>query len=96
MQGSPINAGENRSLPVDMLILPEQLKKLNYKTHLVGKWHLGSARRAHTPIKRGFDTHFGYWNGYTGYFSYESSISTTVKVCRTNYMTITSETTKII
>lgn len=46
------------------------MKKLGYKTHLVGKWHLGAGYRNATPTLRGFDTHFGYWNGYLGYYNY--------------------------
>ncbi|CAG9855683.1 unnamed protein product [Phyllotreta striolata] len=75
LQGTPIDAGENRSLPLDTPTMAEQLKKLGYSTHLVGKWHLGAACKEHTPTKRGFDTHFGYWNGYVGYFSYEINVS---------------------
>lgn len=53
-----------------MSLLPEKLKELGYKTHLVGKWHLGYAEKKYTPVKKGFDSHFGYWNGYLGYFNY--------------------------
>lgn len=65
-----MKAGENRSIPMNMPTMPEQLKKLGYKTHLVGKWHLGAAYRRNTPTGRGFDTHFGYWNGFISYFGY--------------------------
>lgn len=81
MQGLPISGGENIFIPDDMLTLPESLKILNYATHLVGKWHLGAANKNHTPTARGFDTHFGYWNGYVGYFNQvleETINSTTV------------------
>lgn len=37
---------------------------------MVGKWHLGFAYERVTPVGRGFDSHFGYWNGYVGYFDY--------------------------
>lgn len=68
----PLSAGENKFIPLDMPILPEKLKELGYSTHLVGKWHLGAAYRNVTPTRRGFDSHFGYWNGYVGYFDYDS------------------------
>ncbi|GJQ71995.1 hypothetical protein Trydic_g14433 [Trypoxylus dichotomus] len=71
-QGTPITAGEDRSIPLDMPTLPERLKELNYSTHLVGKWHLGTAYRNVTPTRRGFDTHYGYWNGYIGYFNHRT------------------------
>lgn len=70
MQGKPIVSGENRSLPLNMATMPQLLKKLGYSTHLVGKWHLGSAYRRDTPPEKGFDTFYGYWNGLIGYFDY--------------------------
>ncbi|KAJ8933775.1 hypothetical protein NQ314_013811 [Rhamnusium bicolor] len=84
MQGTPLQAGENRSLPLDMPILPERLKELGYRTHLVGKWHLGSGYKQFTPTRRGFDTHFGYWNGWVGYFDYMISVTLPDNVTRYN------------
>lgn len=72
LQGFPITAGENLHLPMHVPTLPEKLQKLGYKTHLVGKWHLGAAFKNVTPTSRGFDSHFGYWNGYVGYFNHEA------------------------
>jgi arylsulfatase B len=59
-------------------VMPEIFKKLGYETHLVGKWHLGSAYRSSTPTNKGFDTHFGYWNGFLGYFDYLTDFNSTV------------------
>jgi len=59
-------------LPYDIELFPEQLVKLGFKTHIVGKCHLGAARAKDTPTGRGFDSHFGYWNGYVGYLNYFS------------------------
>lgn len=73
MQGIPITAGENRFLPQNLLTLPEALQSLGYTTHLIGKWHLGASYKNVTPTARGFDTHFGYWHGYIGYFNYYAS-----------------------
>lgn len=67
-----MSAGENRSIPYNMSTMPEKLKELGYKTHLVGKWHLGAGYRNVTPTARGFDSFFGYWNGYIGYYDYIS------------------------
>lgn len=72
-QGWPIIAGEDRSLPLNVPLMPELLRELNYATHLVGKWHLGHAYRNVTPNDRGFDTFFGYWNGFIGYENYVAS-----------------------
>ena len=34
-------------------------KEHGYKTHLVGKWHLGAARAEYMPMAHGFDTWLG-------------------------------------
>lgn len=66
-----------------MLTLPESLKSLGYHTHSIGKWHLGAAHKRDTPTGKGFDSHFGYWNGFIGYFDYEISeeVLNKTKVC---------------
>ena len=47
-----------------MKLLPEVLKeRLNYKTHMVGKWHVGARSTSNLPINRGFDSHFGFLKG---------------------------------
>jgi arylsulfatase B len=51
-------------------IMPEIFKKAGYKTHLVGKWHLGFFQQQYTPTKRGFDSFFGYLGAHIDYYSY--------------------------
>lgn len=68
MQGRPISAGEIRGIPLTEKLLPEYLKELGYFTHLVGKWHVGYYMESLYPTRRGFDSFFGFANGYLGYF----------------------------
>lgn len=53
--------------------MPEYLNSLGYESHAIGKWHLGYATPKHTPIGKGFKSHFGYWNGAVDYFNYTAS-----------------------
>ncbi|XP_054011485.1 arylsulfatase B-like isoform X1 [Hylaeus anthracinus] len=70
MQGYPLRAGEPRAIPLNNTLLPEYLRKLGYTSHLVGKWHVGYYSDYHTPAYRGFDTFFGYYNGYITFFNH--------------------------
>lgn len=49
------------NLKNDITTLPESLKKLNYNTALIGKWHLGYSS-PDLPNDRGFD----YFKGFVG------------------------------
>jgi arylsulfatase A-like enzyme len=68
--GHEFNPGDGMGeagLPVTETMIPARLKKLGYRTALVGKWHLGSAPQFH-PQKRGFDEFFGFLGGAHDYF----------------------------
>ena len=57
-----------------MKLLPEALKeRFNYKTHMVGKWHVGARSEANLPVERGFDSHFGFLKGGEDHLTQESS-----------------------
>lgn len=49
---------ESVGLPLNETTLAEQLKRANYTTAAVGKWHLGQ-RRVYLPGSRGFDHYLG-------------------------------------
>ena len=71
LQHGVIMAGQAKALPLNknVKILPEHFKNCGYKTHLVGKWHLGHFRKDYWPTERGFDTFSGYLTGAEDYFT---------------------------
>eukprot|EP01084_Bolivina_argentea_P120099 212891_1 len=50
-------------LPLDITILPQDLKRAGYQTHAIGKWHCGFFTEDYVPTSRGFDSYFGYYLG---------------------------------
>ncbi|KAK9512873.1 hypothetical protein O3M35_001192 [Rhynocoris fuscipes] len=78
MQEGPLPASTSVALDPKEIIMPQYFKELGYNTHLVGKWHLGYPTKAHLPTNRGFETFFGYLNGYLDYYDgthFENGIS---------------------
>ena len=57
-------------LDTSQTTLPEELRRANYTTHIVGKWHLGFCNKKFWPTNRGFDHHYGFLNGGQSYFSH--------------------------
>ncbi|KAH8240194.1 hypothetical protein KR032_012102, partial [Drosophila birchii] len=71
MQHWVIITDEPWGLPKRERLMPELFREAGYATHLVGKWHLGFWRKDLTPTMRGFDHHFGYYNGYIDYYDHQ-------------------------
>ncbi|KAI4462491.1 arylsulfatase [Holotrichia oblita] len=70
MQHLVILEPEPWGLPLNETLLPQRLKNNGYKTHAIGKWHLGFHKKEYTPTYRGFDSHFGYWQGFHDYYDH--------------------------
>lgn len=59
-------------LPSDELTLPEALAGAGYKHRgIFGKWHLGHSDVKYHPLRRGFTTFYGHYNGAIDYWTHE-------------------------
>uniref|UniRef100_A0A336L4S7 CSON000251 protein n=1 Tax=Culicoides sonorensis TaxID=179676 RepID=A0A336L4S7_CULSO len=76
-QHDVIRAMEPWGLSLNETLLPQYLNELGYKSHIVGKWHLGHWKRAYTPLFRGFESHVGYWTGRHDYNDHTAMESNT-------------------
>ncbi|KAL1509594.1 hypothetical protein ABEB36_004305 [Hypothenemus hampei] len=70
MQHLVILEPEPWGLPLNETLLPEYLKRNGYITRAIGKWHLGFFKKEYTPTFRGFDSHYGYWQGFHDYYDH--------------------------
>ncbi|CAN7993150.1 unnamed protein product, partial [Ixodes hexagonus] len=68
IQHKTIEEGQPWGLPLRFTLMPQHLKRLGYATHIVGKWHLGYYKKEFTPPYRGFDSFFGFYNGFGDYY----------------------------
>lgn len=74
MQYSVIASDEPYGLGLQEKTMAEYMKCGGYRTHLIGKWHLGFFRKQYTPLYRGFDSHFGYYGGFIDYFNHSLTV----------------------
>ncbi|XP_055333770.1 arylsulfatase B-like [Paramacrobiotus metropolitanus] len=70
LQQDVIYGVEPWGLGLEEKLLPQFLRHMGYKTHAIGKWHLGFFQSNYTPTYRGFDSHFGKWLGHGDYFDH--------------------------
>lgn len=69
MQHDLIQVNSPWGLPVIETTMPEMLQDQGFKTHMVGKWHLGHHTEDFLPHKRGFHTSLGYVTGMEHYYT---------------------------
>lgn len=56
-----------QGVPPTEITLAEFLKKADYTTGIIGKWHLGKNPKLNIPNKRGFDYQYGCYGAFTLY-----------------------------
>ncbi|XP_042144455.1 arylsulfatase B-like [Ixodes scapularis] len=69
MQNKVIRPAEPWALPLNYTLMPQHFRRLGYKTHMVGKWHLGYYDKKYVPLRRGFDTFLGFYSPCVDYFN---------------------------
>ena len=58
---------EQVGMPGSETTIAEVAKRANYRTAMIGKWHVGSAEGRH-PLDQGFDSFYGFVGGATRYY----------------------------
>ena len=89
-------------------LLPDELQQLGYRTHMLGKWHLGHCHPGVQPLGRGFHTQYGFMlGGHNSYYNHTGGTvydwwdggkidwSAEVKLLQINWAVIFSEAGKI-
>jgi arylsulfatase A-like enzyme len=72
MQIGAIPSGAKYGVPTDEWYLPQSLHEAGYRTALVGKWHVGHAKREFWPRHRGFHYFYGALVGEIDYFTHKA------------------------
>jgi len=62
--------GTTEHIPFETPTMMEILGYLGYQNEMIGKWHLGYASQSMTPIGRGFDNHYGYYQDAEDYYTH--------------------------
>lgn len=64
------NDRDGRVMNLNEITIAEHLKQFDYKSALIGKWHLG-ATMDHGPLDQGFDYFYGFRGGFIDYYSHK-------------------------
>ena len=72
LQHGVIWPAQPNGLPLNETTIAEHLRTAGFATHAVGKWHVGFFERAYTPLRRGFDSFFGFWGGGEDHYTHVS------------------------
>lgn len=70
LQCGVVRPWARHGLPLAERTLAETLRKVGYRTAIVGKWHLGHVTPQYLPTRRGFDLQYGHYNGALDYFTH--------------------------
>ncbi|KAH6923434.1 hypothetical protein HPB50_001073 [Hyalomma asiaticum] len=70
LQEAMLHPSARGGVPVNVTLLPQHLRRLGYKCHTVGKWHLGCSSEDRMPTNRGFDSHLGFLNHGEDYITH--------------------------
>lgn len=68
-------------LPASEENIAEVLKKVGYRSAIIGKWHMGSHPVNH-PLERGFDYFYGFLSGGHNYFHDQLTLNDLTEVTR--------------
>ncbi|XP_075537060.1 arylsulfatase B-like isoform X2 [Dermacentor variabilis] len=74
MQSGIIGNAEPWGLPLNLKLIPAHFKDLGYTVHMIGKWHVGFFKTDYTPLRRGFDSFYGYYTGRGDYYDHTSGL----------------------
>ena len=57
-------------VPLSVEMLPQHLKKIGYRTAVVGKWNVGHFEESYLPHRRGFDSALTFQSDEMHYYNY--------------------------
>jgi arylsulfatase B len=58
-----------QGIPLGMVTLPQLLAPAGYRSYFYGKWDVGMATAAHTPLGRGYNKSLSYYHHHVDYWT---------------------------